>query len=204
VLTASHAVLERGRRWPEATRAIETARLREVLDAWLTLEAGRGDFRVQALERTFDCSVAGLSFSLRVDRLDQLGDGRQLLIDYKSGEAEVKDWWGERPADPQIPLYAHIVEPAPGALAYAMVSAEKCRFDGVSSPPTAIAGLKALEDWPAQLAAWRVVIEGLARDFLAGRAAVDPLRTACATCHLQAFCRIDELTGRQARGDNDE
>ena len=203
VLAASRAVLERARRWPEATRAIETDRLRELLREWLDLEAGRGHFRVFALERSFDCTVGGLSFSLRVDRLDQLGDGRQLLIDYKSGEADVKDWWGERPADPQIPLYAQVVEPAPGGLAYAMLSVESTGFAGVSCVPEMVAGLDIVQDWPAQLAAWRTVIEQLARDFVAGRAVVDPLRTACTTCHLHAFCRIDELTGRSRGGGDD-
>jgi probable DNA repair protein len=204
IAAASRAVFERGRRWPLATRTIETERLRVLLREWLDLEAGREPFHVLAIERSFECSVGGLSFSLRLDRLDQLADGRQALIDYKSGDADVKDWWGERPGDPQIPLYAHVVEPPPGALAYAMVSAEGCRFEGVSAAPPALAGLRVLDDWPAQLAAWRSVIERLAADFVAGRATVDPLRMACGTCHLQAFCRIDEVAARSVRGGGDD
>lgn len=204
IAAASRAVFERGRRWPPATRTIETERLRVLLREWLDLEAGREPFHLLALERSFECNVAGLAFNLRVDRLDRLADGRQALIDYKSGDADVKDWWGERPGDPQIPLYAHVVEPAPGALAYAMVSAEGCRFEGVSAAPPALAGLKVLDDWRAQLAVWRSVIERLAGEFIAGRAAVDPLRTACGTCHLHALCRIDEVTARSVRGSGDD
>jgi hypothetical protein len=85
-----------------------------------------------------------------------------------------------------------------------MVSAEGCRFEGVSATPAALTGLRALEDWPAQLAAWRSVIERLAADFVAGRAPVDPLRSACGTCHLHALCRIDELAARSVRGGGDE
>ncbi len=201
---ASHAVLERGRRWPAATRAIETERLRALLHEWLDLEAARGSFRALALERSFDCTVGDLSFSLRLDRLDQLEDGRLVLIDYKSGQAEVKDWWGERPADLQIPLYAHVLEQPPGALSYALLSAEGCRFAGVSSTPAAVAGLEPLPDWTVQLAQWRDVIVRLAGEFVAGRAAVDPLRLACTTCHLHTFCRIDELSARSTRGGGDE
>jgi probable DNA repair protein len=204
VLAASREVLEKGRRWPEVARAIETERLRDLLHAWLELEAGRGAFRVLALERAFECTAGGLTFNLRVDRLDQLPDGRQVLVDYKSGEADVKDWWGERPGDPQIPLYAQVLDPAPGALTYALLSAEGCQFAGVSSTPVALAGLDPVQDWPAQLAAWRRVIERLGREFAAGHAAVDPLRTACTTCHLHAFCRIDELTGRASQGSANE
>ena len=204
IAAASRDVFERGRRWPPATRTIETERLRVLLREWLDLEAGREPFTVLALERSFDCAVGAFSLRLRVDRLDQLADGRLALIDYKSGDAEVKDWWGERPGDPQIPLYAYVVAPAPAALAYAMVSAEGCRFEGVSAAPAALAGLRALDDWPTQLAAWRSVIERLAADFVAGRAAVDPLRTACATCHLHGLCRIDEVAARSVRGGGDE
>jgi probable DNA repair protein len=204
VSAASRSVLERGRRWSVATRTIELERLRELLQRWLEIEAQRDPFKVLALERRFDCNVGGLAFSLRVDRLDELGDGRQVLIDYKSGQADTKDWWGERPADPQIPLYAQVLLEAPGALAYAMLSAEECRFAGVSSTPVAIGGLATVRDWPAQLAEWRTVVERLASEFLSGRAAVDPLPLACSTCHLQAFCRIDELRGRSTRVDGDE
>jgi probable DNA repair protein len=204
IAAASRSVFERGRRWPRATRTIETERLRVLLREWLDLEAGREPFQVLALERSFECSVGGLAFSLRVDRLDRLADGRRALIDYKSGDADMKDWWGERPGDPQIPLYAHVVEPPPGALAYAMVSAEGCRFEGVSAAPPALARLKVLDDWRAQLAAWRSVIERLAGDFVAGRAAVDPLRTACGTCHLHALCRIDEITARSVHAGGDD
>jgi probable DNA repair protein len=204
VAAASRDVFERGRRWSPATHTIETERLRALLGKWLDLEAAREPFTVLALERSFDCTVGAFSFRLRVDRLDQLADGRRALIDYKSGEADMKDWWGDRPGDPQIPLYAYVVAPAPAALAYAMVSAEGCRFEGVSAPPTALLGLRALDDWPTQLAAWRSVIERLASDFVAGRAAVDPLRAACGTCHLHALCRIDELRARAVRGAGDE
>ena len=61
-----------------------------------------------------------------------------------------------------------------------------------------------LDDWRAQLGVWRSVIERLAADFVAGRAAVDPLRTACGTYHLHALCRIDEVTARSVRGGGDD
>jgi probable DNA repair protein len=196
---ASRGVLERGRRFSAAVRAIEAERLRELLRQWLALETGRGPFRVIGIEQVFDCSIAGLAFRLRVDRIDQLADGRQVLIDYKSGEADTKDWLGERPDDPQLPLYAQVLEEAPGALAYAMLSTDGCRFAGVSSVPPAIGGLAPERDWPTLLAQWRSTIERLASEVVAGRAAVDPLRTACSTCHLHALCRIDEVRRRSSQ-----
>jgi hypothetical protein len=37
---------------------------------------------------------------------------------------------------------------------------------------------------------WRERIDRLAREFREGRAAVDPLPTACRTCHLHGLCRV--------------
>lgn len=196
VRAASRDVLERRRRWSAATVAIETERLRELLRQWLDLEAARGSFRVLAIERTVDCAIAGLALGFRIDRLDQLADGRQVLIDYKTGQAQVKHWSGERPEDPQMLLYAHALDTPPAALAYAVLSTEGCRFAGLSAPPAAIAGLDSPPDWTTQLAQWRAVIEQLASAFVAGRAAVDPQPKACANCHLHALCRIDEMTAR--------
>ncbi len=204
VRTARREVLECRGRWSAATLAIETERLQGLLRTWLDKEATREPFRVLALERKLTCTVAGVPLSVRVDRLDQLADGRRLLIDYKTGRASAKRWLGERPDDPQMPLYVHALVPPPAALAYAMLSVEGCRFEGVSAAPAAVEELKTAPDWAAQLAQWRIVIERLASEFAAGRAVVDPKPTACASCHLHSFCRIDEIVALSSREDSDE
>jgi ATP-dependent helicase/DNAse subunit B len=45
-----------------------------------------------------------------------------------------------------------------------------------------------------EMRAWRAYIEEMARDFVAGRAAVDPrdYPKTCERCGLQALCRIQE------------
>jgi hypothetical protein len=37
---------------------------------------------------------------------------------------------------------------------------------------------------------WSERIERLAHEFRAGRAAVDPIQTACRSCHLHGLCRV--------------
>jgi hypothetical protein len=37
---------------------------------------------------------------------------------------------------------------------------------------------------------WSERIERIAHDFRTGRAAVDPIQTACRSCHLQGLCRV--------------
>lgn len=197
-------VLERPRRWSRSTLTLEAERLRALLQTWLEMEGNRPPFRVAAIEQQLDCVLAGTPFSLRIDRIDELDDGRRVLIDYKSGQAGPRRWYGERPYDPQIPLYATVMEQSPAALAYGMLNAAGCRFEGVSSTPVAIEGLEAVDDWPRLLGEWRTVIERLASEFACGRAEVDPQPGACSTCHLHSLCRIDELRARNAAEVADE
>ena len=47
------------------------------------------------------------------------------------------------------------------------------------------------DDWESLNGVWRVQLETLAEDFLAGEAAVDPLASnSCTWCGLQSLCRI--------------
>ena len=49
-------------------------------------------------------------------------------------------------------------------------------------------------DWAAMTAGWKSVLEALAREFEAGRAAVDPKRglATCRNCDLHTLCRVHE------------
>ena len=54
-------------------------------------------------------------------------DGGRVLLDYKTGAATV-DWRGERPDNPQLPVYALLYPDALVAVAYAKVNAAESRF----------------------------------------------------------------------------
>jgi hypothetical protein len=47
--------------------------------------------------------------------------------------------------------------------------------------------------WSEQLAHWRIVIDRLVGQFVAGVSDVDPRAGACRLCHLPALCRIEGL-----------
>ena len=47
----------------------------------------------------------------------------------KSGEANANRWYGERPEEPQMLLYATALERPPGAVSFALLNAEGCSFD---------------------------------------------------------------------------
>ncbi len=92
--------------WDEVYVEVQRERLRRLLHRWLEMEIERPAFAVmEQEEEQRDVEVGPLRFRLRVDRVD-LVDEAQVLIDYKTGAAAPKDWLGDRPDAPQVPLYA--------------------------------------------------------------------------------------------------
>jgi probable DNA repair protein len=194
VAAARAAVFGHADRWPERLVDLECTRLETLLDRWLEVESQRSAFRVVGVEQRQEWSQAGLTFTLRIDRIDQLDDGRIVLLDYKTGDADANDWLGDRPQEPQMLLYATALNPAPAAVSFALLNTEGCSFDGLSSHPPALPKLEVVADWGAQLASWRKVLTRLAQSFASGDARVDPLaRQTCDRCHLHTLCRIDEV-----------
>jgi ATP-dependent helicase/nuclease subunit B len=196
--TSAHRALARlcTRRDPgELWRERERHRLTRLLARWLELEAQRDSFEVERLEGGSEIARhAGLDFSVRIDRIDRLPDGARLLIDYKTG-APSRDWQGERPDNPQLPIYALLHSKSLIAVAYGKINAAECAFIAESErngvfPRKRASRMEGLESLAELLDRWSERIERLARDFRNGRAAVDPIPTACRTCHLHGLCRV--------------
>jgi len=195
---------------------LEEQRLARHVVEWLQFEAARVAFEVAETEVGRAVSIAGLNFDLRLDRIDRLNDGSLLVIDYKTGDVSHKSWELPRPDDVQLPLYAGLAldrgNELLGGLVFAKVRPGDKSFAGHVGDPTGtlMAGLKgtsALVKNPLtaeQLEDWRDYIEQMARDFLSGRADVDPREypDTCERCGLQTLCRIQETrAGLEAEGE---
>jgi hypothetical protein len=84
---------------------IEKQRLISRIQEWLSIEKSRDYFRVETeVEKTL--SIGGLDLNLRIDRVDYDAQDRIEIIDYKTGNTDIKAWLGERPEDAQMPIYA--------------------------------------------------------------------------------------------------
>jgi probable DNA repair protein len=205
---------------PRRYLELEEQRLTRLVTEWLEYEATRIEFEVAGTEVKRAVHIDGLTFDLRLDRLDLLSDGSQLVIDYKSGDVSPNAWELPRPDDVQLPLYAGFALEADevlGGLVFAKVRAGEMKFAGRvgDAAATLFAGLKGgspLVKNPftaEQLFDWRDCIQQLARDFLAGRAEVDPREApkTCERCGLQTLCRIQEnaalLTAEDESEDED-
>jgi len=180
---------------------LETQRLINLANFSLALERDRPSFIIREIEQWHQVRLGDLEIIMRIDRIDELADGRGIVIDYKTGRVNPADWYGERPADPQLPLYAISAEGEIAAIAYASLKHGDYKFAGLAEADGLLPGVKAAMDkdtgellWSTRMEEWRMVLSQLARDFLAGKAAVEPKDgNSCRYCDLHTLCRIHEL-----------
>lgn len=200
---------ERGLRYRPEFRNVEASRLLRLALRYLELDRQRACFEVEGFEREILHEIEGETVRLIIDRVDRLEGGGQAIIDYKTGKVDPKKWFGERPEDPQLPLYAISADEAPDAVVFAVIRDDECLFSGVVNNEGLFPGLpppprqstaeliEAGEDLQATTARWKVTLHRLMADFLAGEAAIDPkdgTRTCERSfCELQPLCRIGEL-----------
>jgi probable DNA repair protein len=193
--------------------SLEKSRLTRLVHAWLALERERAPFQVIKPEAEGSVAVGGLTFSAKIDRIDRLEDGSLAIIDYKTGRPDVAQWFGERPEEPQLPLYSLFATPADqplGALLFGQARLGDMRYKGLARAADVAPGVSALQasryaadfgDWDALLAAWRVTLTRLAEDFRHGHAPVEPKEfpKTCRYCALTPLCRIHEVNARIGR-----
>jgi RecB family exonuclease len=200
--------------------ALERARLAKLASEWLELERRRDAFEVVATEEQRAMSFGGIGVSVRLDRLDRVAGGLA-VIDYKTGVCRTADWTGDRPEEPQVPMYAaSLPQGEVAAVAFAVVKSGDCRFRGISREGEPIpkvcpvdkdrAARKLYRDWNGLVQGWRTSLEAIGRGFAGGDARVDPKRGAatCENCEQHAFCRIAEKAPfgvlRAGEGEADE
>jgi ATP-dependent helicase/nuclease subunit B len=183
----------------QLSASTERERLEEVILEWLVLEAGRQEpFTVEFVEQAQKYEVPGLSVQLRVDRIDRLKSGNLVLIDYKSGKQTNGKLDGDRPAEPQLLVYAASIGAGIEGVFFGQVKprdvravgySRKKQFDGRS--------VKVKKDWDAYMTASHGYVEKLATNFVHGVAEVDPIKGACDYCGSKPFCRINERGAAQ-------
>ena len=196
--------------------AIERARLSRVACEWLAYERARPPFAVLERESPKTVELGGLKMDLRLDRLDRLADGTHALIDYKTGVASVASWLGDRPDEPQLPLYYRTADTEISALAFAGLKRGKSfGFEGVSAIEGLLPDVMPIENrkgqttyasWDELTKNWEDSLAALAAEFVHGEATVTPKHGSqtCAQCDLQSVCRIAERTRDSAPDDEAE
>jgi len=169
----------------DRARKLEQARWGLLLGEWLDVERRRASFEVVEREVPRQVDVGGLRLDVKADRIDRLADGTHAILDYKtSDKLTLKAWEGERPDEPQLPLYT---VKRPGD-----VSA--VHFARLAPGRTGLLGYDH-QELAARIPEWTTIVDRLGGSFLRGEAAVDPKKppATCEFCNLHALCRIGEL-----------
>jgi probable DNA repair protein len=186
--------------WDRAYVAVLKQRLRTVLQQWLDVELQRGEFSVVESEQKQQITVGPLTLDVRMDRIDSV-DGGFFLVDYKSGfSGTPKDWIGERPDDPQLPLYALYYQPEElRGLAFAKVrTGREMKWVGLQAEDGILPASRSknIQDLSPLIAEWHEVLSRLAHDFADGRAYVLPksFKDNCSRCAQRLLCRVDPLS----------
>lgn len=192
---------------------LEQQRLTQVVFEWLQVEKTRQPFEVEQREYQRQIQIGSMTLNTRVDRIDRLGDGSRIIIDYKTGDANPSAWEGERPDEPQLPCYAVTSTEDVAGVLFGILRPETVAYRGLTRTSDVVPGIGALDqekyppdginDWNALLERWRTVLTQLAEGFVSGDARVTPKdrNRTCRYCHLATLCRIDEI---QQAGDPDD
>ena len=201
-IKAAWSALPEAKRLGDQFRQIESDRNESLLMHWLELEKQREPFSVEDTENEASLTLAGLPLRFRFDRIDRVSpDGDLFVIDYKSGEVDIKRWLDERPEEPQVPLYCLALRDKRlvGA-GFAQINRRETALKGIAERVEYAPGITLPEDlssvegsltWEGLITQWDRVLQTLAMDYLSGRAEVDPKATStCAYCDLASLCRI--------------
>ncbi len=193
---------------------LEHARLMRLAGEWLAVDRRREGFEVVAIEEKHPVTFGGITVNAKLDRMDKLAAGHA-IIDYKTGVCKTSDWMGERPDEPQLPMYALGGGEEIAAVAFALVKTGEARFKGISRVPDLMPGVCTVDkagkaatryrDWGQLLAGWRDELDATGRGFASGEARVDPKHgaTTCENCKQHMFCRIAEKTPFGGAGDGE-
>lgn len=168
----------------------------------LQLEKKRQSFTVTACELEKNIVVNGLSIQSRIDRIDHVDDYGDVIIDYKTGQVNANKWYGDRIAEPQLPLYLMADHQHVSAICFAQLHHKKVSFSGVAKENGILPGVPSIEKAKTEISDWQSFIyyieselETLTDEIKQGYAAVKPneKQHACDYCPFDSVCRVAEL-----------
>jgi ATP-dependent helicase/nuclease subunit B len=128
-----------------------------------------------------------------------------VIVDYKTGEPSVADWFTDRIAEPQLPLYSFAVKERVAGVVFAQIKKGNIKYLGVAKEEGIIPGA----GWPGAkkspmesyktiqeiIDLWQGKIEILADEVRQGVSPVAPVSIikSCRYCDFGPMCRVGEV-----------
>lgn len=174
-------------------KKIEKIRIAKIIHQFIEVDKLREPFTVLSTEEKIETNIAGLTFTTRLDRLDEMNNGDKIIFDYKTGSFTVNHWCNEAIKEPQLPIYA--ISKDTQGIAFIQLNADKVNIKGLSkdkqSLPKQRSSGSCLE-WDEQIILWKTRLESASKDFQIGKAKVNPIKGACDYCNFDTLCRIEK------------
>ncbi|PPC93815.1 MAG: hypothetical protein CTY33_06355 [Methylotenera sp.] len=180
---------------PPQILKIEQQRLNALMQYWLSLEAERSDFVVEACEKQYLVELEGFNLSLTIDRIDRLtenanegetANGGLVVIDYKTGsQVSHRSWADDRISEPQLPIYSALALQGEKVVAVclAKIRSDESKFIGIAddevlpginvlSKSRAGSAFERFENWDSLRQHWHTSLTAIAREIKSGIASV--------------------------------
>lgn len=181
---------------------LEFERINTLMHRLIALDKERSPFSIIQQEKEVTISLSDIQLKIRIDRVDKLDSGEEILIDYKTSDIALSHWFSERSEEPQLPLYSITRDSPVAGLVFAIIHPEKTQYLGLTKEQNCIPGARTIDKfkssgaeatWEIQHEKWQNSLSKLAGDFSQGIATIDPKHgeQSCRYCHLKPLCRID-------------
>ncbi len=168
---------------------LEHRRMAVLLQRFIDVDTEREDFLVDSVEEEIDFSEAGIRMMLRADRVDVVGAGERIVLDYKSGaRKQFLDGSGQ-PREIQLVAYACAIEQTIAALALVNIDSREIVFDG--------AGLgfgRAEENWSDALSQWKADVRRACEQMSRGDVRINAAQSVSDARALNLLSRFTELS----------
>ncbi|MBT8089458.1 MAG: PD-(D/E)XK nuclease family protein [Gammaproteobacteria bacterium] len=166
---------------------LERNRVGGLLQRFVAVDLGRGEFSIAAVEHAVGFAEAGVRLQLRVDRIDRLPDETLVILDYKTGAKKKFLQSDGQPREFQLIAYACALDDPVAAVALVNIDSREVSFDGAGR------GYTAETDWHDSLADWQRQVRTACKDLSLGDVRINRLQGVRDARYFNLLSRYTEL-----------